>query len=159
MDEESYTIEINDIINKWKSESIELSKKHEELSHHYYKKFIIYNSIILITPFILTFISQIEIEPEINKYVNGSAFLLIGVSNAIVNFLGFKSKSDNHEFASFNYKNLTDTIDSNFSRNEKFRVPADVMITQVRTEIKNLDLFSPRMGESCLSDICLKRKI
>jgi len=154
MKEEEYTEEIITLLERWKEESVELRDIHERLSNTNYKKHIIYGSITLIIPIILTFTSQVVLDQELNRYISGAGFLIVGVTNSMLTFLNFKSKSLSHEFASVNHNNIIDSIESNFSRQYKFRIPADVMIAQTKNEIRNLKLYGPRTSSTCLSDIC-----
>jgi len=154
MKEEEYTEEIINLLERWKEESVELKVIHERLSNTNYKKHIIYGSIALIIPIILTFTSQVVLDQDLNRYISGSGFLVVGVTNAMLSFLNFKSKSLSHEFASLSHNTIIDSIDSNFSRQDKYKIPADVMIAQTKNEIKNLKLYGPRIANTCLSDIC-----
>ena len=152
--EEKYTQEIILLLDKYKTESKEKAYLHELMSTKNNRKHIIYNTISLILPLCLTFSSQIIMDADVNRYVSGGGFLIVGITNALLSFLNFKSKSKDHEFAQFNYSNISNNIELNLSRAEKFRTPADVTINTVKNELKNTDLYSPRTDGTCLSDLC-----
>ena len=148
--EEPYTDIINELINKWKGECEEFENIHNELSDIYNHKFIGFSLVSLILPIVLTFASQIIEDDYANTIVSGCGFMIVAIANGLLSFLALKSKSKDHEFAAYRYNTLINTIESNQSRGEKYRTPADVLVTIIKTEIKNIQVYSPRISGNCI---------
>ena len=152
----TYNKETERLIKKWKDEATKLSETHQMLNQYYFKKHIFYNGLVLLIPFLLTFITQIENDEYTLKITSGVGFMVCGISNSLINLINFKAKSNEHGFSKYSYNNIINFIETNASREQEFKLHPDVIIAQISNEMKNLDLFSPSRENNCISDICLK---
>lgn len=154
--EEIYTQEIIELLDDWKKYCKKTCKKHQEISNSLYFKHVIYGLPTIIIPLTMTFVSQIIQDPDVNKVTSGSFFLLSGILSSVYKFFDFQHKSNEHQIASNKYNLVVLNIESTMSRSENYRLPSDVMVATIRTEIKNLDSYSPNIDTNCLSN-CMNK--
>jgi hypothetical protein len=162
-----WTIEIEELINRWKDQTEKLSNVHQESGYitriRYYRLAI--PSIIV--PFIMTFVSQ-NINDQIDQsnqsdnvqhiqnityslnLINGLAFMFTSILSAINLFFGYSKTSEEHFQVSARYSEISTRIDSELARIRKFRTPSDVFITEIKGKIESLNDISPNLpGNWC----------
>jgi len=145
-----YPDDILNLIKKWRLECVEKREIHKNLSKKYNRKYLIYGSIPIILPFMMTFASQTIEDEDALKIVSGIGFMTVGIVSGMLSFLQLKVKAVTHHFSDYEYNRIINFIDASLSSNS---IPADIMVVRLRTELRNLDLYSPRQ-DGCLSDIC-----
>ena len=157
---ELYSDNILILINKWKQECCEKIIEHDNLARRFNFKHTFYGFVPLILPLFMTFTSQTIEDNEINKLVSGGGFVVIGVCNAILKFLDLKSNAIKHEQASYQYNCVVNFIEATMSRNIDYRLPAETVLAVIRTELKNLENYTPSTEVYCLCDrLCPVQKI
>ena len=152
--EEPYSENIIILINKKKEECDKKTKLHDRLSIKYNNKYMIYGIIPLAIPLIMTFVSQVIEDKEDIKIASGIGFLITGLAQIMLKFLKLEEQVLTHDFASNQYNSVSNYIDATLARSEKYRIPADVVLAVIRTELKHLDTYSPPEHFDCLCSIC-----
>ena len=150
--EEPWTDTIEDLIKHWRSHAIKMSEMHENAGYYVKGKHNIFGLPPIIIPLTMTYVSQILPEDQIRKdvIINGLMFLLSGLSGAVYKWLNLGEKYALHFQYSARYDDIITAIDTELSRQKKFRRPADVFITEIRCKIDNLNHTSPDFPMCCL---------
>ena len=148
--EEPWTDDIEDLIKHWRSHAIKMSEMHENAAYYVKGKHNMFGLPPIILPLSMTFISQIIPEEHTSTIVNGAMFLLSGLSGAVYKWLNLGEKYALHFQYSARYDDIITAIDTELSRQKKFRRPADVFVTEIRCKIDNLNHTSPEFPMCCL---------
>ena len=156
--EEKYTDEISDTILSWQSRSRQRRDKHLILSKRMFISNIISSIPPIIIPIVMVFVSQAVVDPQTNKLISGIAFLISGISSALNQFFRFERMSQQHKIAADRYSEAIDALEFDMTRNEKFRIPADVMLERLKYQTTYLRFYSPSLQNVCVSTCISKGK-
>lgn len=154
-DDEPYTTEILRIIDYWKVQCKKKSEEHTRISRMLYVNHVLVSMPGIIVPVVMVFVSQTIEDQDLNRIISGIAFLISGVFNALNQFFKFQKQSQKHETASDRYAEVINLVEFDMSRQERYRVPADVMMERLKYQIKYLQCYSPSLENACVSDCCI----
>jgi hypothetical protein len=152
--EEPWSEEMEQLVKHWRVHSIKMSELHEKAGYYVKSKHNIYGLPPIILPLTMSFVSQIIPDEEhTGTLVNGLMFLVSGLSGAVYKWLNLAEKYALHFQYSARYDDLITSIDSELSRQKRFRQPADTFITEIRCKIDNLNHTSPEFPACCMQNI------
>ncbi len=154
--EEPWTNDIENLVLSWRDHISEMAQLHEEAGIKTKKKHYWFGLPVVLIPFTMTFVqlifseisngqsSQVVKENEkIYNIINGLMFFIISVMSQLYTTFDLGSQSTLHSQYSTRYYDLLIRIDSELSRRRKYRVSADVFITEIRCNIDNLNKSGP----------------
>lgn len=157
--EEPWTDKIEDLAKHWRTYSISMSEKHEKAAYYIKFKHNFFGIPQIVLPLVMTFVSQILPEAESTNIINGVMFLVSGLSGAVYQWLNLGEQYALHFSYVSKYDDIITSIDTELSRQRKFRRSSDVFITEIRCKIDNLNNSSPEFPsyfyEHCYN--CLRK--
>lgn len=148
--EEPWTRDIEELIKHWRNYSIVMSEKHENAGYYIKVKHNWFGLPPILIPLMMTFISQL-IPPTspLSNPINGAMFLFSGITGAVYKWLNLGEQYALHFQYSARFNDIITNIDTELSRQRKFRRPADVFLTEVRCKIDNLNDTAPEFPVCC----------
>lgn len=152
-EEEPWTENIEKLVLKWKTHAIRLSELHEKAGYTIKLKHNIFGLPPVFIPLIMTYISQI-IPADNERTINGALFLISGISGAVYKWMNLAEQYALHFQYAARYDDIITSIDSEMSRQKRFRRAADAFVTDIRCKIDNLNQTSPDFpvcGYNCFS--------
>ena len=145
--EEPWTNKLENLVKKWRFHSIKLSELHEKAAYSIRMKHNVFGLPPVFIPLIMTFVSQIV--PRDKAIVSGAMFLVSGLSGAVYKWLNLGEQYTLHFQYSARYDDIVTAIDSELSRQPKFRRAADAFVTEIRSKIDHLNQTSPDFPTCC----------
>lgn len=142
IEEEPWTDNIEKLVLKWKYHASRLSELHEKAGYLIKFKHNLFGLPPVFIPLIMTFITQIIPEGS-ESIVSGGMFLVSGISGAIYKWLNLGEQYALHFQYAARYDDIITSIDSELSRQKRFRRAADAFVTEIRAKIDNLNQTSP----------------
>jgi hypothetical protein len=146
--EEKWTVELCNQLKKWKQECAQMGELHERSADkHKTLDRLFWIPIVVLPAISLGITSAWTDSCEESSNILKIVLTMLIISNSIVT--GFYKlenpaiKREHHMQFEAHYKNLDDVIEMELSRHVNFRRPADVVLSEVRTEIKHLRLNEP----------------
>lgn len=158
IEEEPWTDNIESLILRWKMHASRLSELHEKAAYTIKFKHNIFGLPPVFIPLIMTYISQV-IPLENEAVVSGVMFLVSGISGAIYKWLNLGEQYALHFQYSARYDDIITSIDSELSRQKRFRRAADAFVTEIRAKIDNLNQTSPEFPMCCYNCHCTSSDI
>ena len=140
--EEPWTDSIEELIYKWREHAVTSSELHEKAAYSIKIKHNVFGLPPVLVPLTMTFVSQI-IPEEKETFTSGLMFLISGVSGAIYKWLNLGELYTLHFQYAARYDDIITSIDSELSRQKKFRRAADAFVTELRAKIDNLNQTAP----------------
>ena len=128
------------LIQKWKNECVEYAQLHSKKAMHLKRKYQIFGMLQLLLPIGFTLANQILGTSGPVTILASIGFATTGIVSVVLNFLNFKVLSAKHELSANAYHALENDISSIMTDHIS---PPDVLMTKVKTELKNLETYSP----------------
>jgi hypothetical protein len=150
-EESDWTDQIENLLNKWKSQVNKLSQIHQESGYVVKTRFYRMSIPSIVIPFLMTFLSQnIDENSQTMKLINGAMFMMTSSLSALVMFFNYGTLFEQHFQYASRYSDIVTRIDSELARRRKFRTPSDVFVTEIKDRIENLNDGSPTIpGQWC----------
>lgn len=140
--EEPWTRSIEDLVNKWREHAVTSSELHEKAAYSIKIKHNIFGLPPVFIPLVMTFVSQ-TIPMEKEQFTTGIMFLISGLSGAVYKWLNLGELYTLHFQYAARYDDIITSIDSEMSRQKKFRRAADAFVTELRAKLDNLNQTAP----------------
>ena len=157
--EEPWSSKGEELIKKW-SIDIERQKDLHEMSGYYFKKLRKISSLpTVVIPSVMSPVSAVFAEKNWIKYVNLTAFILVGFLASVDSFYSFSTRKEKHFNHSARYAELQTEIDGEMFKEKKFRIQSDVFLTKIRMSYDILNTIAPVVPESILRQYEIKEKL
>lgn len=147
--EEPWSNEIEELLARWKIQVEKLSFLHDESGYLIKARY--YRLVIPATliPFVMTFLSQILPNDEITTATIGVMFMITSIMTGLQTLFSYGQLYEKHFQYSSRYSDIVNRIDTELSRQRKYRVPSDVFVMEVKCKIDNLNDTSPELPMNC----------
>jgi len=141
--EMKWTDDIEIKITEWSEKCEKIAILHEDASKR--KKRLHYGLSfpMIIVPLIMSFSNQFFGDEHIySNYINSFGYLMVGTLTGLSTFLNYAGKYIQHEVASNRYREVILEIEAILIKKKKYRIPADVSIEHIKSQIECLNKFS-----------------
>jgi hypothetical protein len=133
---------IEDIVNKWASDSLKRAELHTHKAERNKKLYAIFSMPGIIIPIILSGVSSIIV---CNGLIYSIAMMFVGIISGIAAFYNFGKKSElNFNYAD-KYFRLSTDVESELSKHKVDRIACDVYLEKTRLMYSNLCSSAPNL--------------
>ena len=147
--EEPWTDEIEQLVRRWAHQMNSLSELHDNAGYITKSRFMRLAIPSVIVPFAMGFISQVTPDTKRSSIVDGFMFMLTSGISGLSALFNYGQRYEQHFSYSSNYSNISSRIESELSRKRKYRIPAEIFITELKCTINNLNDQAPELPMGC----------
>jgi len=143
---DEWTVEIEELVKRWKDQIEKLSHVHQESGYINKTRFYRLTIPSILLPFIMTLVSQnINANKDPAFIVDGVAFMITSILSSLILFFNYGQLSEIHFQTSARYNDISNRIESELARRRRFRTPSDVFITEIKCHIESLSDNAPSL--------------
>ena len=143
--EEPWSYKIEELLRKWKYHVEKMAEIHDNAGYLIKTRYYRISIPTIVIPFLMTFLSQAIPEGKALTITNGVMFLLTSAFSGLRDLFGYAQLYEKHFSYSAKYSDISTKIDSELYRKKAFRIPADVLITEIKCKIDNLTDNAPEL--------------